>query len=386
MQNFEELALQASTITAIRKMKYETPTPVQAQAIPALLDGKDVLAQARTGTGKTAAFGVPLIDGLVQYGGVGPIALILVPTRELALQVTEVLEQLAYGTKIRVIPVFGGTGYNNQQRGLQMQNPLIVVATPGRLLDHMTRRTININNIVFLVLDEADRMLDMGFRPDVERILKQLPKDRQTSLFSATIPNEIAEISRRFMQNPVKIRIESGPQSTPDAEQFKLHVPGGQRAAALEKLLAFEKPERAIVFTRTKHRAKRLAKELVKAGWKAVALQGNMSQSQRERALDSFRAGDAHLLVATDVASRGLDVPEVTHVVNFDVPVEPEAYVHRIGRTGRMGRKGRAITFVGPEDAHELRALESVGGVKLRAYAYPTAAPNGAPMEVATAN
>jgi ATP-dependent RNA helicase DeaD len=372
MQNFEELALQASTLAALRRMNYATPTPVQAQAIPALLEGKDVLAQARTGTGKTAAFGVPLIDGLVQYGGSGPIALILVPTRELALQVTDVLEQLAHGTKIKVVPVFGGTGYNNQQRALQWTNPLIVVATPGRLLDHMTRRTIRIDGIVFLVLDEADRMLDMGFRPDVERILKQLPKDRQTSLFSATIPNEIAEISRRFMQSPVKIRIESGPQSTPDAEQFKLHVPGGQRAAALEKLLHAEKPDRAIVFTRTKHRAKRLAKALSQGGWKAVALQGNMTQGQRERALEAFRSGDAHLLVATDVASRGLDVPEVTHVVNFDVPVEPEAYVHRIGRTARNGRKGKAITFVGPEDAHELRALESVGGVKLRAYAFPS--------------
>lgn len=375
MQTFEELALQASTLAALRRMNYEKPTPVQAQAIPALLEGRDVLAQARTGTGKTAAFGVPLIDGLTSYHGSGPVALILVPTRELALQVADVLGQLAHGTAIRVIPIFGGAGFGNQEQALRKPGPQIIVATPGRLLDHLGRRTIRLDGVVFLVLDEADRMLDMGFRPDVERILRAVPRDRQTSLFSATIPPEIAELSRRYMEAPVQVRIESGPATVPDAEQYKLHVQGGQKAAALDRLLHAEKPERAIVFTRTKHRAKRLAKALVQGGWNAVALQGNMSQSQRERALQAFRDGAARLLVATDVASRGLDVPDVTHVVNFDVPVEPDAYVHRIGRTARNGRKGRAITFVGPEDAQELRALEAAGGVRLQPYPVPNPTP-----------
>jgi ATP-dependent RNA helicase DeaD len=365
MQRFDQMNLHPVTLRALQKMGFETATPIQAQAIPALFEGRDVIAQARTGTGKTAAFGIPLIEGCAGDGDPGVLALVLVPTRELALQVTEELTKLAHGTAVRAVAVYGGVGFDAQVKALRGRHTVALVATPGRLLDHLQRGTVRLDTVRMLVLDEADRMLDMGFLPDVERILKNLPRQRQTCLFSATVPEPIRRLSARFLHNPASFKAEDGPAPAPLVEQFHLQVPQAQKAPALHRLLEREAPQRAIVFTRTKHRARSVARVLSRNGWEAVALQGNMTQSQRERALAAFRSGDAKILVATDVASRGLDIPDVSHVVNLDLPDEPEAYVHRIGRTARMGRSGRAFTFVQPAEARDLQRIASNLGVQI---------------------
>ncbi|MHB1261621.1 MAG: DEAD/DEAH box helicase [Thermoplasmatota archaeon] len=382
MQSFTELKLSPGTLDAITAMGYETPSPIQAQAIPHFLAGRDLLAQARTGTGKTAAFGIPLIEharNLPDRSGI--IALVLVPTRELAMQVSAELTEIAKGTKLRVFYVFGGVGFGQQNKDLSNPGTAILVATPGRLLDHLKQGTARLDKVKTLILDEADRMLDMGFLPDVERVLRAVPVVRQTGLFSATVPDAIRRLSGKFLKDPVSVRVETGEVSTPLAEQFKVNVEKSSKTRALLALLAKEKPEQVMVFTRTKHLAKRLAPALERSGLKAVALQGNMSQGQRERAMGAFRSGEAKILVATDIAGRGIDVPETSHVVNYDLPDEPEAYVHRIGRTGRMGRPGRAFTFVQNDQAHDLRIIERLTGVQMVSYdvgplpAEPAAAP-----------
>jgi superfamily II DNA/RNA helicase len=389
MQSFSELKLSTGTLDAIAAMGYETPSPIQAQAIPHFLAGRDLLAQARTGTGKTAAFGIPIVEAaraLPPTSGI--VCLVLVPTRELAMQVAAELTEIAKGTRLRVFYVFGGVGFGNQVRDLRNGGTAILVATPGRLLDHLKQGDARLDKVKTLILDEADRMLDMGFLPDVERILRAVPATRQTGLFSATVPDEIRRLTQRFLKDPVSVRVESGEVSTPLAEQFKVQVEKANKTRALLALLAKEKPEQVMVFTRTKHLAKRLAPQLDRAGHKAVALQGNMSQGQRERAMGAFRAGEARILVATDIAGRGIDVPETSHVVNYDLPDEPEAYVHRIGRTGRMGRPGRAFTFVQSDQAHDLRIIERLTGVQMVGYdvgplpAEPAPAPrtHGAPQ------
>ncbi|MHB8633706.1 MAG: DEAD/DEAH box helicase [Thermoplasmatota archaeon] len=377
MQNFAELKLAPGTQDAIASMGYETPSPVQALAIPPLLEGKDVLAQARTGTGKTAAFGIPIVDGLRASTVAGVGALVLVPTRELALQVTEELARIAKGSRLKVISIYGGVGFGKQVDDLRSGGTQIVVATPGRLIDLLQQGVARLERVRILILDEADRMLDMGFLPDVERILRAVPAQRQTALFSATVPDPIRRIVTRFLRTPVNVQVEPGPTATPLCEQFKVAVAKENKTAALLAFLAQEKPERAIIFTRTKHLARRLAASLDGAGWRSVPLQGNMSQGQRERAMDAFRRGEARLLVATDVAGRGIDVPEVSHVFNYDLPDEPEAYVHRIGRTGRMGRAGRAITFVQPDQQRDLRDVERVAGSAMRGMPIPAEAGEG---------
>ncbi|MCA1813558.1 MAG: DEAD/DEAH box helicase [Halobacteriales archaeon] len=367
MSTFASLNLSPITLNALAAMGFETPTPVQSQSIPLLLQGKDLIAQARTGTGKTAAFGIPLVERLARSGP-GVQALVLVPTRELALQVTEELAQLAKGTALRVVPVYGGVGFGKQTEDLRRPGSIVVVATPGRLLDHLQQRTVHLGQVRVLVLDEADRMLDMGFLPDVERILRSLPVQRQTALFSATVPEPIRKLSQRFLRDPASVRVETGPAATPLAEQFRIDITMAEKGRALQALLEKEKPKAAIVFTRTKHLARRLARNLEKTGWDAVALQGNMSQAQRERAMQAFRDGDANVLVATDIASRGLDIPDVSHIVNYDIPMEPDAYVHRVGRTARMGKSGRAFTFVQPDQQRDLRDVERAAGMQLQAY------------------
>jgi ATP-dependent RNA helicase RhlE len=347
---------------AVAAMGYETPSPVQAQAIPPMLQGHDLLGQARTGTGKTAAFGIPLVEKLRSVMNGGMAALILVPTRELALQVTEELVSIAKGSPLKVYPIYGGAGMGRQTDDLRRGGTQIVVATPGRLLDHMQQGNARLDKIKILILDEADRMLDMGFIRDMEKILRAVPPVRQTALFSATVPDDIRRLSQKFLKDPVTVRVEAGPQATPLAEQFKIFLEKSQKTRGLLALLAKEKPERAIVFTRTKHQAKRIARQLVGQGHPAVALQGNMSQNQRERAMEDFRQGKATLMVATDVASRGIDVPEMSHVVNYDIPTVPEDYVHRIGRTGRMGRTGRAFTFIQSDEHHDLKLIERTAG------------------------
>ena len=371
-QTFAELKISTGTLDAIAAMGYETPSPIQGQAIPPFLQGRDILAQARTGTGKTAAFGIPIAEAarnLPDPGRNGAIvALVLVPTRELALQVTEELAQIAKGSRIRVIPIYGGVGMGKQNDDLRRGGNQVVVATPGRLLDHMQQGTIRLDRVRQLILDEADRMLDMGFLPDVERILRAVPQQRQTGLFSATVPEPIRRLSSKFLNDPVTVKVEAGPTATPLAEQFKIFMEKPHKTRALLALLAKEKPEQVIIFTRTKHLAKRLAPQLERSGHKAAALQGNMSQGQRERAMSAFREGTVTVLVATDIASRGIDVPEVSHVVNFDLPDEPEAYVHRIGRTGRMGRTGKAFTFVQSDEHRDLRTIESISGIRMTEY------------------
>ncbi len=365
MPRFEELAITPDTLNAIAAMGYEEPTPVQAEAIPLQQKGRDVIVQARTGTGKTAAFGVPMVDELRDGQHRGVAALVLTPTRELAIQVAEEIDDLAKASPVKTVTIYGGTGYGKQNQGLNQKGPLVVVATPGRLLDHMQRGSIDLRGVKIAVLDEADRMLDMGFLPDVERILGKMGRDRRTALFSATMPPKIQSVADRFMRDPVPIRIAAGPAATPDMDQFRVDVDKQAKSMALMSLLKREDPGRAVVFTRTKHLAKRLAKNLDRDGYNAVSLQGNMSQGARNRALDTFRDGRARILVATDVASRGLDVPEITHVINYDIPDEPDVYVHRVGRTARMGRSGRAFTFVEPNQKRDLNDLERTAGKTL---------------------
>ncbi len=369
MQTFSELKLSQGTLEAIAAMGYETPSPIQALSIPHFLAGRDLLAQARTGTGKTTAFGIPLIEATrVMPPASGASALVLVPTRELAIQVAEELGEIAKGSRVRVVAIYGGVGMGRQVEELRKPGTMVLVATPGRLLDHLRGGSARIEKTKLLVLDEADRMLDMGFLPDVERILKAVSPVRQTALFSATVPDPIRRLSQKFLRDPVPIRVETGEVSVPKAEQFKVYVEKANKSRALLALLKKETPDQVMVFTRTKHLAKRLAPALDRAGVPAVALQGNMSQSQRERAMQAFRDGTAKILVATDIAGRGIDVPETSHVVNFDLPDEPEAYVHRIGRTARMGRAGRAFTFVQSDEHHDLRTIERLTGVPMQPY------------------
>ncbi|MCA1811008.1 MAG: DEAD/DEAH box helicase, partial [Halobacteriales archaeon] len=285
---------------------------------------------------------------------------------------------------LRVIPVYGGAGMGKQLDMLRQGGTHIVVATPGRLLDHLQQGSVRLDKVQTLILDEADRMLDMGFLPDMQRVLRAVPKVRQTALFSATVPEPIRKLTGQFLSDPVTVKVEAGPTATPLCDQFKVFLEKPAKLRSLLALLAKEKPERTIVFTRTKHLAKRLAPQLGRAGYKAVALQGNMSQGQRERAMQAFRDGDMDLLVATDVASRGIDVPEVSHVVNFDLPDEPEAYVHRIGRTGRMGRTGRAFTFVQSDEHRDLKLIERISGIPMAEYDVGELPPEPAPVAAVT--
>ncbi|HLF15994.1 MAG TPA: DEAD/DEAH box helicase [Candidatus Thermoplasmatota archaeon] len=363
---FNELKISPGTLNAIAAMGYETPSPIQAQAIPVFLAGRDLLAQARTGTGKTAAFGIPLVEALRNHRNAGILGLVLVPTRELAIQVSAELADLAKGAPIRIVTIYGGVGFGKQTEALRSGGTQLVVATPGRLLDLVGQGLAKLGNVKHLVLDEADRMLDMGFLPDMEKVLRLVPQQRQTGLFSATVPDPIRRLSSRFLKDPVSIRIETGATATPTAVQFKFHLEKSMKVRALLKVLADEKPEQAMIFTRTKHVAKRLARNLEAWGFPAVALQGNMSQNARERSMEAFRSGEAKLLVATDIASRGIDVVQVSHVINFDLPDEPEAYVHRIGRTARMGRTGRAFTFVQSDEQRDMRVIENLAGTRIQ--------------------
>lgn len=353
---FETFHLQGGTLDAIVAMGYEVPTPIQAQAIPHMLQGKDVVGQARTGTGKTAAFGIPMVDALRDRRD-GVVGLILLPTRELAIQVTEVMTDLAKASNLSIVPVYGGAGFGKQLAQLGRRGAKIVVACPGRLLDLVERQALSLADVRFWILDEADRMLDMGFVRDMRKIERMVPNDRQTALFSATFPPEVQKLVKEFTREAYHISVDDGEATVPQAEQYHAAVEKHEKTSALLHLLADKQPDRAVVFTRTKHLAKRLAKKLASKGWSAVALQGNMTQGQRERAMVSFRDGSARLLVATDVAARGLDVHGVTHVVNFDIP-DADSYVHRVGRTARNGAGGHAYTFVERAEQRDFRDIE----------------------------
>jgi ATP-dependent RNA helicase RhlE len=361
---FDRFGLDAALCRGVREAGFDAPRQIQAEIIPAALAGRDVLGLAQTGTGKTAAFALPLLDRLLEHGGPGPRALILAPTRELAQQIDAELRMLGRFTRIRTAAIFGGVSLRSQFAALK-RNPEIIVGCPGRVLDLISQGALRFADLEALVLDEADHMFDMGFLPDLRRILAALPPKRQNLLFSATMPGEIRRLADAILRHPHVVELESSaPAATIDHALYA--VAEDHKRDLLERILSNDDCASAIVFTRTKHRARRLAEQLAKSGHRTVALQGNMSQSQRDRAMSGFRAHRFDVLVATDIAARGIDVSGVSHVINFDVPNTPEAYTHRIGRTGRAEREGIAFTFVTRDDHAWLRATERMIGAPIR--------------------
>ncbi|MCW2976636.1 MAG: ATP-independent helicase [Actinomycetia bacterium] len=360
---FADLGLRPELVNALSALGYEEPTPVQREAIPPLLDGRDLLGQAPTGTGKTAAFALPVLQRLpAGRADREPIALVLVPTRELAVQVSEAIHRYGHALGARVLPIYGGQPIGRQLNALE-RGVDVVVATPGRALDHLVRGTLALHGVQVVVLDEADEMLDMGFSEDIEAILKEIPEQRQTVLFSATIPPRIDLMTRSHLRNPVRIEIgreAAAPGEAPLVRQRAYIVPAPHKAAALGRVLDVEAPEAALVFCRRRVEVDELTETLNGRGYRAEALHGGMDQQQRDRVMGRLRSGAADLIVATDVAARGLDIGELTHVVNYDVPSSPESYVHRIGRVGRAGRGGVAITLVQPREHRLLKAIERV--------------------------
>ncbi|MGH0033692.1 MAG: DEAD/DEAH box helicase [Myxococcota bacterium] len=353
---FDRFGLASSILRGVDAAGFEQPRPIQHETIPAALAGRDVLGLAETGTGKTAAFALPLLDRLARERRGGPRALVLAPTRELATQIDAEIRTLARFTKQRVVTVYGGVSAHGQIRALR-RRPEIVVGCPGRILDLVGQGELRLGGVECLVLDEADHMFDMGFLPDLRRILAELPPRRQNLLFSATMPREIRRLADELLDDPHVVELtRSGPAQT--IEHVLVAVREDRKRELLEHILAEDGCDSAIVFTRTKHRARRLAQQLDRAGHRAVGLQGNMSQAQRDRAMEGFRKGRFDVLVATDIAARGIDVQGISHVVNFDVPNTPEAYTHRIGRTGRAERDGWAVTFATRDDGSWLRATE----------------------------
>jgi ATP-dependent RNA helicase DeaD len=371
--DFAGLGLTEPVLRALREMGFEEPTPVQEKAIPLLLNGTDVVAQALTGTGKTAAFGIPLVER-IDPRKAQLQAVVLAPTRELAVQVAEHLGELGRHRQIRLAPIYGGQPIERQLRALG-RGVHAVVATPGRLMDHMQRRTIDLSHVSFLVLDEADQMLQMGFQEDVEYVMSQLPDERQTALFSATMPKPILDIVHRYMRKPEILRL-SRPQAltVPAVEQTYYVVPFPRKLDALARVLDVRQPERAIVFCATKRMVDEVSERLQGRGYVADGLHGDITQAGREKILRSFREGRTEVLVATDVAARGLDIAEVSIVINFDIPPDPEYYVHRIGRTARVGQEGAAVTFINPRELRELQLIERVTGARIRRAELPTIA------------
>ena len=356
MASFAELGLSKPLLEALDHLGYESPTPIQEQAIPELLAGHDVIGQAQTGTGKTAAFGLPLLE-YVDTGIDEVQALVLTPTRELCIQVTQALR--AYGERrgIQVVAVFGGAPIRNQVAQLK-QGGQVVVGTVGRVMDLMNRHELVLSDVRYVVLDEADEMLDLGFLEDVETILSRCPSGRQTALFSATIPPEIKKLAEKRMFDPVTIKVRAAQLTIDTVEQFYVEVGDREKPDALARVLEAERPDQAIIFARTKIGVDRLAHGLNGRGIRVKALHGDMSQGSRDGVMLAFKGGRERLLVATDVAARGLDISGVTHVINYDIPNSPDVYVHRIGRTGRVGRSGRAITLITPRQRRELEAIE----------------------------
>ena len=363
--SFSELGLSEPLLRAVAEQNYQSPTPIQAQAIPPVLRGRDVLGCAQTGTGKTAAFALPLLQILSGAGRMkAPRALILSPTRELATQIDQ--DVRAYGRHLRLSAtvVFGGVNQSRQVSALQ-RGVDVLVATPGRLLDLLQQRLVHLAAVEVLVLDEADRMLDMGFLPDVKRIIAALPSRKQTLLFSATMPEEIARLSAQLLRDPVRVSVAPPATTAEKVNQKVFMVAKDDKPSLLLHLLRDPAFARVLVFTRTKHGADRLCRRLVQGGIGAAAIHGNKTQNARQRALEDFRRGAARVLVASDIAARGLDIDDITHVVNYDVPNEPETYVHRIGRTGRAGAAGDALSFCAFEERGFLRAIETLTRVPI---------------------
>lgn len=376
--NFETFNFHPTVAAGVAAAGYETPTPIQARAIPQVLNGRDVMGLAQTGTGKTAVFVLPILNRLMggKYGCVR--ALIIAPTRELAEQIHQAIETLGCKTRLRSVAVYGGVGINPQLQKLKQAD--IVVACPGRLLDHIGRHSIDLGQLEVLVIDEADQMLDMGFIPDIRRILNHLPRKRQTLVFSATMPPDIRRLAGDVLRDPTTVQV--GIPAPADTVSHALYpVAQHLKTALLLKLLGNTNPRSVLVFTRTKHRAKSLGNKLAAAGYRSASLQGNLSQTRRQAALDGFRDGTFQILVATDIAARGIDVTQISHVINYDIPSTPEAYIHRIGRTGRATHSGEAFTLVTGEDGDMVRAINRLIGSEieqrtLSTFNYGSPAPN----------
>jgi ATP-dependent RNA helicase RhlE len=360
---FNSFKLHPHIMTGVKALGYDVPTPIQVQAIPPVLEGKDVMGLAQTGTGKTAAFVLPILQRLLP-GTQGKVrTLIIAPTRELAEQIHVAIVALGRDTKLRSCTVYGGVSVNQQIQKLRTGVD-IVVACPGRLLDHMNQRTIDLSHLEVLVLDEADRMFDMGFLPDIRKIIKQIPAKRQTLMFSATMADDIRKLAHEVLHSPVTVQVgHSAPVNTVSHALYP--VEQHLKTGLLMELLKHTDTESILIFTRTKHRAKRIGQQLEKAGYKASSLQGNLSQNRRQEALDGFRSGKYQILVATDIAARGIDVSSISHVINYDIPDTTDAYTHRIGRTGRAAKTGDAFTFVSREDEPLIKSIERVLGDKI---------------------
>ncbi|KQX71710.1 MULTISPECIES: DEAD/DEAH box helicase [Aeromicrobium] len=369
---FADLGLVDVLVDRLSALGYETPTPIQARAIPTLLEGKDVVGLAQTGTGKTAAFALPILQK-IDPKNAKTQAIVLAPTRELALQVCEAVTAYAVNIPgVRVLPVYGGQGYGFQLQGLQ-RGAHIVVGTPGRVIDHLERGSLDLTALEFLVLDEADEMLNMGFAEDVERILADTPEYKQVALFSATMPKMIRSLAKKYLHDPVDIATPKATTSTATVRQRWIQVSHHHKVDALTRLLEVETGDGMIVFVRTKSATEELADKLRTRGYTAAALNGDLVQAQRERTVSQLKGGQIDIIVATDVAARGLDVERITHVVNYDIPHDTEAYVHRIGRTGRAGRTGEAILFVTPRERRMLSAIEKVSGRPVEEMSVPSA-------------
>jgi ATP-dependent RNA helicase RhlE len=383
--DFQAFGLADTLLKALARLDITTPTPIQAQAIPPQMDGRDVLGIAQTGTGKTAAFSLPLLHGLLaRHVGrptpKSPKALILAPTRELASQIADSVKDYTVGTKLTHTVIFGGVSIRPQidtmRRGVD-----IVIATPGRLLDLVNQRAISLSGVSFVVLDEADRMLDMGFVRDVMRIVDELPEERQSLLFSATMPRSVEDLSRRILTNPVRVEVTPEVVTVEKIAQSVYSVP--QKAKKLWLIEALPGFDKTVIFTRTKHGANRLSEDLAKAGIEALAIHGNKSQGARQKALAAFHAGTVPVLVATDIVARGIHVDDISHVVNFDLPEEPESYVHRIGRTARAGKSGMAVTLLDPSERAKLRQVEKLTGLRfdIQPTSFAAAMPAGGAEE-----
>lgn len=355
--SFEAIGVQAPLLRSLSELGYETPTPIQAQSIPILIAGKDLQAQAQTGTGKTAAFALPILLQ-IELSMVEPQALVVVPTRELAIQVAEAFQRYArHLPGFYVTSIYGGQDYPTQLRALR-RGAQVIVGTPGRLMDHLRRGSLSFEKLKHIVLDEADEMLKMGFIDDVEWILEQIPKGHQTSLFSATMPNSIQQIAKRYLNDPHKIQVKSTESTVTAIEQFYTKVAGNQKLDVLTRFLEVENIQAAIIFTRTKTCSTELAEKLQARGYAASALNGDLSQPLRKKVIERIKDGSLDIIVATDVAARGIDVDRISHVINYDIPCDTETYIHRIGRTGRAGRAGRALMLITPREYYLLRDIE----------------------------
>ncbi|HEX5087423.1 MAG TPA: DEAD/DEAH box helicase [Nocardioides sp.] len=371
MDTFAELGLAEPVLAALASVGYEAPSPIQAATIPPLLAGRDVVGLAQTGTGKTAAFALPILSRL-DLDQREPQALVLAPTRELAVQVAEAFERYAESMPgVHVLPIYGGQGYGVQLSALR-RGVHVVVGTPGRIMDHLDKGTLDLGRLRHLVLDEADEMLNMGFAEDVETILAETPEEKQVALFSATMPKQIRRLSAKYLHDPVEVKVESRTATAANIRQRYLVVSYPQKVDALTRILEVENFEGMIVFVRTKNETETLAEKLRARGFSAQAINGDVPQPVRERTVNQLKNAELDVLVATDVAARGLDVQRVSHVVNYDIPTDTESYVHRIGRTGRAGRSGDAISFVTPRERYLLRHLEKANGVALEQMGLPS--------------